>query len=69
MSTITIEPAGTQESVPYVRVRGEFASFVLEALADRVSRRIMTSATESPKTIEEISEQQSIPLSTCYRRM
>lgn len=42
---------------------------VLTALGDESSRKILTSAIASGKTVEEISAEQNLPLSTCYRRM
>jgi len=42
---------------------------ILNALGDESSRRILTSAIASGKTVEEISAEQNLPLSTCYRRV
>jgi len=42
---------------------------MLNALGDESSRRILTSAIASGKTVEEISAEQHLPLSTCYRRV
>lgn len=42
---------------------------ILNALGDESSRRILTSAIASGKTVEEISAEQHLPLSTCYRRV
>ncbi|MDA4115654.1 MAG: winged helix-turn-helix domain-containing protein [Thaumarchaeota archaeon] len=42
---------------------------LLSALGDESSRKILTSAITSGKTVEEISAEQNLPLSTCYRRM
>jgi hypothetical protein len=42
---------------------------LLSALGDESSRRILTSAIASGKTVEEISAEQNLPLSTCYRRI
>jgi hypothetical protein len=42
---------------------------ILSALGDESSRKLLTSAIASGKTVEEISEEQNLPLSTCYRRM
>ena len=44
-------------------------SAILGALGDESSRRILASAIASGKTVEEISAEQNLPLSTCYRRM
>lgn len=69
MTAMRLEPFLAQEEAEaYVHVRGEFAKSVLVALADGVSRKILTSTIDAAKTIEEISESQGIPLSTCYRR-
>ena len=45
------------------------SSAFLSALGDESSRKILTSAIASGKTVEEISAEQNLPLSTCYRRM
>jgi hypothetical protein len=42
---------------------------ILNALGDESSRRILTSAIAIGKTVEEISAEQHLPLSTCYRRV
>lgn len=44
------------------------ADQVMAALSDGFSRRIIASVIEQGKTVQEISTEQSIPLSTCYRR-
>jgi hypothetical protein len=38
-------------------------------LSDRWSRAIVTSTIDSAKSIHELSEENGIPLSTCYRRI
>ncbi len=45
------------------------SSAILTALGDESSRRILGSAIATGKTVEEISAEQNLPLSTCYRRM
>ncbi len=45
------------------------SSSILTALGDEPSRRILASAIASGKTVEEISAEQNLPLSTCYRRV
>jgi hypothetical protein len=45
------------------------SSAILAALGDESSRRILGSAIATGKTVEEISAEQNLPLSTCYRRM
>ena len=47
----------------------ELSRAILSALGDESSKRILTSAIASGKTVEEISAEQNLPLSTCYRRM
>jgi hypothetical protein len=49
-------------------LNGTFARCVLEALADEFSRRIVSSTVDEGKTVQEISLEQAVPLSTCYRR-
>jgi len=47
----------------------DLSNALLSALGDESSRRILNSAVTSGKTVEDISEEQSLPLSTCYRRI
>ena len=42
---------------------------ILTALGDEYSRRILLSSIASGKTVEQISADQRLPLSTCYRRI
>ena len=42
---------------------------VLEALSDDYARRILLSTLSEAKSIEEISHENDIPISTCYRRV
>lgn len=41
----------------------------MSALGDESSKRILISAIAIGKTVEEISAEQNLPLSTCYRRV
>jgi DNA-binding Lrp family transcriptional regulator len=56
----------TADEAPVYTLRS--SSAILSALGDESSRRILTSAIARGKTIEEISAEQNLPLSTCYRR-
>jgi DNA-binding HxlR family transcriptional regulator len=42
---------------------------VLQVLSDEYSRKILLSAVSISKSVEELSRQNDIPLSTCYRRV
>lgn len=42
---------------------------VFDALADEYSRRIVMSIISRPRSIEQISREQRIPISTCYRKI
>ena len=42
---------------------------VARILADEYSRKILASALAEPKSVEDLSKENNIPLSTCYRRM
>ncbi len=44
------------------------ARSVMIALSDDFSRRIVSSVIAEGKTVQQISSEKSIPLSTCYRR-
>lgn len=42
---------------------------LVQGLADEYSRKIILSAIPKAKSVEEISRENDIPLSTCYRRV
>lgn len=48
---------------------GVLAAGALRALADEPSRRILASALSGAKKANEISEEQAIPMSSCYRKI
>ncbi|MDG6915112.1 MAG: hypothetical protein JRM86_06545 [Nitrososphaerota archaeon] len=49
-------------------LRGRLAKETVTALSDEFSRRILASTIDEGKTVQEISLEQAVPLSTCYRR-
>ena len=51
-----------------VRLTGLLAAQTVNALSDEFSKRILLSTVAEGKTIQEISVEQAVPLSTCYRR-
>ena len=42
---------------------------LIQSLADEYSRKILLSAIPSSKSVEDMSRENDIPLSTCYRRV
>lgn len=42
---------------------------LIQGLADEYSRKIIISAIPAPKSVEDMSRENDIPLSTCYRRV
>lgn len=42
---------------------------LMQVLSDEYSRKILYSAISTSKSVEELSRQNDIPLSTCYRRV
>jgi len=50
-------------------LRQEKALEIVRALSDKYSRRILLSSISRPRQIQEISDEEDIPLSTCYRRV
>ena len=42
---------------------------LVQSLADEYSRKILLSAIPSAKSVEDLSRENDIPLSTCYRRV
>jgi len=61
------KPAADMESV--TRDVSSTSSLILRALGDEFSRRILASAIAAGKTVQEISNEQSISLSTCYDKV
>jgi hypothetical protein len=62
------KPRDVKEEAAAVHSLG-LSDAILSALGDESSRKILTSAITSGKTVDEISAEQNLPLSTCYRRM
>lgn len=42
---------------------------LVQGLADEYSRKIIISAIAAPKSVEDMSRENNIPLSSCYRRV
>ena len=42
---------------------------IVQSLADEYSRKILLSAISGAKSVEDLSKENDIPLSTCYRRV
>lgn len=63
-----MEHGQNQRTAAKVVVAGRLAEQTVNALSDESSRRILVSTISSGKTVQEISEEQAIPMSTCYRR-
>lgn len=47
---------------------GATSASAVRALSDEFSRRILASVTAEGKTVRQISVEQAVPTSTCYRR-
>lgn len=62
------KPYQVTEDAAAVQSMG-FSGAILSALGDESSRKILTSAITRGKTVEEISSEENLPLSTCYRRV
>jgi len=62
------EPQHLTEDAAAVQSLG-LSGAILSALGDESSRKILTSAITRGKTVEEISAEENLPLSTCYRRL
>jgi len=45
------------------------AKALVQALGDEYSRKIMLATIPTPKSVEDLSKDNDIPLSTCYRRV
>ncbi len=42
---------------------------IVQSLSDEYSRKILLSAISNAKSVEDLSKENDIPLSTCYRRV
>ncbi len=42
---------------------------IVQSISDEYSRKILLSATSVARSVEELSRENDIPLSTCYRRV
>ncbi len=67
-TTIRLDRKETDNTGDMIELNGALARCVLNALADEFSRRIVSSTVGEGKTVQEISLEQAVPLSTCYRR-
>jgi hypothetical protein len=67
-TTIRLEHKENDKTGETIVLNGALARCVLNALADEFSRRIVSSTVSEGKTVQEISLEQAVPLSTCYRR-
>ena len=54
---------------PVPVVEAEPTRTILDALADQSSRKILSSTITRAKTAKEISSEQALPLSSCYKRI
>jgi len=62
-------PHVSAEDVPFVIVlNAAMTRAVMTALSDEFSRRMISSTVDRGKTVQEISLEQAVPRSTCYRR-
>ncbi len=67
-TTIRFDRKETDNTGDMIELNGALARCVLNALSDEFSRRIVSSTVGEGKTVQEISLEQAVPLSTCYRR-
>jgi hypothetical protein len=52
-----------------VALGGTLAKHTVDAVSDELSKRILVAAVSAGKTAQEISVEQALPLSSCYRRI
>ena len=67
-TTTRLERKETDKTGDMIELNGALARCVLNALADEFSRRIVSSTVVEGNTVQAISLEQAVPLSTCYRR-
>jgi hypothetical protein len=58
-----------EQTPPRIPLVGAMASDLLAALCEEPSRRILASTLSGGKSVLDMSAEQAIPLSTCYRRL
>ena len=68
MLTATTQQTRRESHAGQTALNGALAECVVAALSDEFSRRIVSSTVDQGKTVQEISNEQAVPLSSCYRR-
>jgi len=67
--TEMLESVGRHTSGNVTSLGSQMAKSVLTALGDAFSEKIVACTVDRARTVEEISNMEGIPLSTCYRRI
>jgi len=65
ISTARQRDAGTKTRIV---LHGGTANSLAFALSDDLSRKMLVSAVAGGKTVQDMSDEQGVPLSSCYRR-
>lgn len=68
MATTTLRPDEVITPESRITLSEALAKHLVTALSDEFSLRIMISTVDVGKTVQDISVEQAVPLSTCYRR-
>lgn len=68
MSQLLRAEPGYQTNEVRMPLSGQMANHLVRAISDEFSKRILVSTISEGKTVHEISTEQAVPLSSCYRR-
>ena len=68
MATTTLRRSEVGSTESTIILSEALAKHLVSALSDEFSLRIIVSTVELGKTVQDISVEQAVPLSTCYRR-
>jgi hypothetical protein len=69
MLTVNVQPERRTNLGDQIVLGEALAECVVAALSDEFSRRIVSSTVDAGKTVQEMSTERAVPLSTCYRRV
>lgn len=69
MSQISLQSSAGRRNEARVVLEGAMARHTVKAISDELSKRILVSVVSQGKTAQEISVEQALPLSSCYRRI
>jgi DNA-binding Lrp family transcriptional regulator len=66
---VNLQQNGPARTETRVVLGGSLAKNAVNAISDELSKRILVSSVSEGRTAQEISIEQALPLSSCYRRI